>query len=67
MPVVSSSYWNVVHGSCAEDVLKDLEGLQTMRNIAHNMAWLLRSIEAGKQAGIASDATESGSRTNFIR
>lgn len=67
MPVVSSSYWNVVHGSCAEDVLKDLEGLQTMRNIAHNMAWLLRSIEAGKQAGIAPDATESGSRTNFIR
>lgn len=66
-PVVSSSYWNMVHGSCAEDVLKDEEGLQTMRNIARNMAWLLKSIEAGRAAGVPLPETESSNRTNFIR
>jgi multimeric flavodoxin WrbA len=47
MPVVSSQYWNSVHGFEAEDVRKDLEGLQTMRALGNNMAWLLKSIEAG--------------------
>ena len=46
MPVASSSYWNQVHGFCAEDVRKDLEGLQTMRNLARNMAFLIRAIGA---------------------
>lgn len=46
MPVASSSYWNQVHGFTAEDVRKDLEGLQTMRNLARNMAFLIRAIEA---------------------
>lgn len=67
MPVVSSSYWNMVHGSKPEDVLQDLEGLQTMRNIARNMAWLLKSIEAGKAAGIEVPKSEGDARTNFIR
>ena len=49
MPVVSSTYWNMVHGFTPADVEKDQEGLQTMRNIGHNMAWLLKSIEAGKK------------------
>ena len=49
-----------------EEVLQDAEGLQTMRNIAHNMAWLLKCIEAGREQGIA-PRTESGSWTNFIR
>ena len=66
MPVVSSSYWNMVHGFTPADVEKDLEGLQTMRNIAHNMAWLLKCIEAGKQAGIALPASERGAATHFI-
>lgn len=66
MPVVSSTYWNMVHGFTPADVEKDLEGLQTMRNIGHNMAWLLKSIEAGKKAGIAAPATESGAATHFI-
>ena len=46
MPVASSSYWNQVHGFTAEDVRKDLEGLQTLRNLARNMAFLIRAIEA---------------------
>ena len=45
MPVVSSQYWNMVHGSCPEDVEKDLEGLQTMRTLGKNMAWMLNCIE----------------------
>ena len=49
MPVVSSTYWNEVHGSTAEDVEKDLEGLQTMRNLGKNMAFLIKSIALGKE------------------
>ena len=67
MVVVSSSYWNVVHGATPEDVKKDAEGLQTMRNLARNMAWIMKCIEAGKSAGIDVPQTERGSRTNFIR
>ncbi|MGI6192831.1 MAG: flavodoxin family protein [Christensenellales bacterium] len=66
MPVVSSSYWNVVHGAEPEEVQKDLEGLQTMRNLARNMAWLLKCIRAGKEQGILPPENESGARTNFI-
>ncbi len=67
MPVVSSTYWNMVHGSCPEDVLKDEEGLQTMRNLGRNMAWLLKCIENGRQNGIQMPTSENGNRTNFIR
>ena len=49
MPIVSSNYWNEVHGRNAEDVEKDLEGLQTMRNLARNMAFLIKSINLGKE------------------
>lgn len=67
MPVVSSTYWNMVHGNCPDDVKKDLEGLQTMRNLGRNMAWLLKCIAAGKEQGIESPAAEKSQRTNFIR
>lgn len=67
MPVVSSTYWNMVHGSCPEDVLKDEEGLQTMRNLGRNMAWLLKCIENGKQNGIQPPTAEKKIWTNFIR
>ncbi len=67
MPVVSSSYWNMVHGSNPEEVLRDEEGMQTMRNLGKNMAWLLKCIELGKQNGIDTPALDFGSRTNFIR
>lgn len=67
MPVVTSTYWNMVHGNSPEEVLQDKEGLRTMRNIAHNMAWMLKNIEAGKKAGVAAPKTETGEMTNFIR
>lgn len=67
MPVVSSTYWNMVHGSSPDDVKKDLEGMQTMRNIAKNMAWILKCIEVGKREGIEIPQTEHSARTNFIR
>ena len=66
MPVVSSTYWNMVHGNSPEEVRQDLEGLQTMRNLAANMAWLLRCIEAGREKGIQTPENPKVS-TNFIR
>ncbi|SET32793.1 flavodoxin family protein [[Clostridium] polysaccharolyticum] len=67
MPIISGSYWNMVHGSCPEDVQKDLEGLQTMRNVGQNMAWILKCIEAGKENGIGKPVAVSGAKTNFIQ
>ena len=61
MPVVGSSYWNMVHGSKPEDVLEDKEGIQTMRNLGHNMAWMLKHLREGFPS------QEKGARTNFIR
>lgn len=66
MPVVSSQYWNQVHGFTPDDVRKDLEGLQTMRTLANNMAWLLKCIELGKQNGIEKPKHEKMIFTNFI-
>ena len=66
MPVVSSNYWNMVHGYTPEDVKQDREGMQTMRNIGRNMAWLLKCIEAGKQQGITAPTMECTEQTNFI-
>ncbi|WFR57470.1 flavodoxin family protein [Anaerocolumna sp. AGMB13025] len=67
MPVVSSQYWNMVHGNTPEEVKQDLEGLQTMRTLGRNMAWLLKSIQAGKEAGIPLPEKEERIATNFIR
>ena len=67
MPVVSSRYWNMVHGAEPEDVLRDEEGLACMRQLAHNMAWLLSCISAGREQGIALPSQEPPVRTNFIR
>lgn len=66
MPIVSSNYWNEVHGNTAEEVLQDLEGLQTMRVLGNNMAWLLKCIEQGKLQGIE-PTKEKKVWTNFIR
>jgi len=66
MPVVSSQYWNMVHGANAEDAKKDLEGMQTMRTLARNMAWFLRCKEAGEKAGVPLPKQEPRARTNFI-
>jgi len=67
MPLVSSQYWPMVHGATPEDVLKDEEGMQIMRTLGRNMAWLMKCIEAGREAGIAEPGREPVRRTNFIR
>lgn len=66
-PVITSRYWNMVHGSNGEDVMKDEEGIQIMHTIGRNMAWILKSIEAGKTAGVAQPESEKKIWTNFIR
>ena len=67
MPIVSSQYWNQVHGNTPEEVVRDEEGMQTMRTLGENMAWLLRCIEAGRAAGVPEPKREMPVRTNFIR
>ena len=67
MPVVPSQYWNQVHGAKPEDVRKDEEGLQIMRTLAQNMAWMLKLIELGKKNGLPHPEREPFMRTNFIR
>ena len=67
MPIVSGRYWNMVHGSCKEEVLKDEEGMQNMRFLARNMAWLLKCKEAAEKAGIRPPKQEDVIFTNFIR
>lgn len=69
MPVVSSNYWPMVHGgqNCPDDVKKDLEGLQVMRTLGNNMAWILKCIDAGKKSGINYPTEEERIWTNFIR
>lgn len=66
MPVISSRYWNMVHGAVPEDVKKDLEGLQTMRILGKNMAWFLKCKEAGVKAGVPLPIREEITFTNFI-
>ncbi|HKL59201.1 MAG TPA: flavodoxin family protein [Sphaerochaeta sp.] len=67
MPVVSSTYWNSVHGNTPDEVRQDLEGLQVMRNLGSNIAWLLACIEAGKKNGVTAPVREKSIATNFIR
>lgn len=66
MPVVSSQYWNQIHGTSAEEAEKDAEGLQTMRTLARNMAYMLKCFEAGRTAGINLPEKEAPIKTNFI-
>lgn len=67
MIIVGSQYWNQIHGNCAQEALQDAEGLQTMRVLAENMAWLLRCIEAGREAKVEPPRYEKRIATNFIR
>jgi multimeric flavodoxin WrbA len=66
MNVVGSQYWNMVHGFTPDDVRKDKEGLQTMRTLGENMAWLLKCIELGRKNGINRPEYEDITFTNFI-
>lgn len=67
MPVISSQYWNMVHGTTPDEVKKDLEGMQTMRTLGRNMAWFLKCKEAGIKAGVKFPSKEQRVSTNFIR
>lgn len=67
MPVAGSTYWNLAHGAKPGEAKEDLEGMQTMRNLARNLAWLMKCIESGKAAGVALPETERNYITNFIR
>jgi multimeric flavodoxin WrbA len=67
MPVISSKYWNMVHGNRPEEVLQDLEGMQIMRVLGRNMAWFLKCKEAGLKAGVPWPKQEGFIATNFIR
>lgn len=67
MPIVTSQYWNMVHGACPEDVRQDLEGLQTMRTLGNNMAFFINCKNLGLKMGLKLPEEESRIRTNFIR
>lgn len=67
MPIITSRYWNMVHGNRAEDIQKDEEGVQIMHILGKNMAWFLKCKEAGKKAGISLPEQEQIHFTNFVR
>ena len=67
MPIVTSQYWNMVHGACPEDVRRDLEGLQTMRTLGNNMAFFINCKNLGLKMGLRLPDTEAPVHTNFIR
>lgn len=67
MPVVSSRYWNMVHGAAPQQVAEDKEGLLTMRILGRNMAYMLKCFEAGKAAGVSLPTQEEMIMTNFVR
>jgi len=67
MPIVSSQYWNMIHGITPDEVLQDSEGVQIMRTLGKNMAWLLHCLQAGANAGIEPPEKERRIFTNFIR
>ena len=67
MPVAGSTYWNMVFGRNAGDAPQDAEGMQTMRNLARNMIWMMRCFAEGKKNGVPYPAFERSAMTNFIR
>ena len=67
MPVAGSSYWNIAHGCTPGESPMDEEGMRTMRNLARNLAWMLKAFEAGRRAGVPLPEWERGPATNFIR
>lgn len=66
MPFISSQYWNMVHGFTPDDVRRDLEGMQVMRGLGRNMAWILKCIQLGKENGIDIPTPEEKVATNFM-
>lgn len=67
MPIVSSRYWSMAFGNSPEEVVRDEEGMQIMQTVGKNMAWIVKSIVAGKAAGVKQPVAEPRISTNFIR
>ncbi|MBF1743140.1 MAG: flavodoxin family protein, partial [Veillonella dispar] len=69
MPIAGSTYWNISHGLVAEDAKQDEEGMQTMRNLARNMVWMMRSFAVAKEQGVPYPDTDKEKKvsTNFVR
>ena len=67
MTIITSTYWNDAHGSCAEETEKDEEGMQTMRNLGRNMAYYLKLRCLAKENGLEEPVPEKDKRTNFVR
>ena len=67
MPIVTSQYWNMVHGAYGDQVKQDAEGMQTMRTLARNMAFMIKCFKVGQEHGVALPEREPGIATNFIR
>ena len=67
MPTVPSTYWNSVHGRTPGEAVQDEEGMQTMRNLARNMSWMLRCFALGRENGIDAPEAERTYQTNFVR
>lgn len=67
MPIISSSYWPMVHGYTPDDVMKDKEGVGVMKQLGKNMAWILKCIKIGEENGIAAPAAPQYEMTNFIK
>ena len=67
MPIPGSTYWNITYGRTPGESAQDLEGMQTMRNLARNMAWMLKCFELGRKNGIELPDAETDNRTHFIR
>ena len=66
MPIITSCYWNMVHGTTPEEIRQDLEGIQTMELLGHNMAYFLKCKEAGTKLGIPAPPEKLRIYTNFI-
>lgn len=67
MPVAGSTYWNMVHGLTPGEAAKDLEGMQTMRNLARSLSWMMKCFALGREHGVPLPETERGNVTHFIR
>lgn len=67
MPIVSSRYWSMAFGNSPEEIVQDKEGMQIMETVGKNMAWIIKSIAAGKETGVKQPVAEPRISTNFIR
>ncbi len=67
MPIASAQYWNMVHGNTPDEVVQDEEGMQNMRTLGRNIAWLVKCIAFAKENGVDHPQSEPKIKTNYIR